>query len=128
MLESEDVISTNALKTLGLKINKTNNVWGFGNGIGNLSGSNHHLDLGNSGTGSDYGANSRLWRWSYYYRRCFFIKKTNEKLIKPLLKTGAIFKDSNNDHLPVTIKGIKSHYLLNTIALLLLLKSNRVFC
>ena len=54
LLESEDVIATaNALKTLGLKINKINNVWEvFGNGIGNLSGSNHQLDLGNSGTGS----------------------------------------------------------------------------
>ena len=34
-------------------MNKINDFWEiFGNGIGNLSGSNYKLDMGNSGTGS----------------------------------------------------------------------------
>ena len=54
LLESEDVIATaDALKTLGIKINKNKNIWEVsGNGVGNLYGSNFSLDLGNSGTGS----------------------------------------------------------------------------
>ena len=53
MLESEDVLSTaNALKKLGVSINKnTCNKWEvYGNGIGNLFGSGHTLEMGNSGT------------------------------------------------------------------------------
>ena len=54
LLESDDVIATlEALTTLGIKINKNEDIWEvFGNGIGNLSGSDFRLDMGNSGTGS----------------------------------------------------------------------------
>ena len=34
-------------------------------------------------------------------------KRPMKRIIKPLKKTGAIFKDSVNDHLPITIKGSK---------------------
>ncbi len=111
LLESEDVIATaNALKTLGLKINKINNVWEiFGNGIGNLSGSNHHLDLGNSGTGSRLimGLIAGSDVEATITGDDSLSKRPMKRIIKPLLKTGAIFKDSNNDHLPITIKGSK---------------------
>ena len=54
LLESEDVIATaNALRILGVQINKLNNKWEvFGSGIGNFYGSNYTLNMGNSGTGA----------------------------------------------------------------------------
>ena len=53
MLESEDVLATlNALKELGVKIKKNNNLWEvFGNGLGSLQNPEKTLNLGNSGTG-----------------------------------------------------------------------------
>ena len=53
LLESEDVLATlNALKELGVKIKKNNNLWEvFGNGLGSLQNPEKTLNLGNSGTG-----------------------------------------------------------------------------
>jgi len=54
LLESEDVLATaDALRILGIKINKLNNKWEvYGSGIGNFYGSNYTLNMGNSGTGA----------------------------------------------------------------------------
>ena len=54
LLESEDVFATmNALKTLGVKIEKSNGYW-FVNGVGlfGFKEPTEYLDLGNSGTGA----------------------------------------------------------------------------
>jgi len=111
LLESDDVIATaNALKILGIRINKINEVWEiFGNGIGNLSGSNYKLDMGNSGTacrllmgliaGSDVEAT--------FMGDISLSKRPMRRVITPLLKTGAIFDDPNNNNLPIKIRGSK---------------------
>ncbi len=111
LLESEDVIATlNALKTLGIKIKKNKNIWEvFGNGIGNLCGSDFRLDMGNSGTGSrllmgliagsdveaTIGGDESL------------SKRPMNRIIKPLMKTGAVFDDPSNNNLPIKIRGSK---------------------
>ena len=111
LLESEDVIATaEALKSLGININKKNNIWEvFGNGIGNLTGSNFRLDMGNSGTGSRLimgliaGSNVE----ATILGDESLSKRPMKRIIKPLLETGAIFDDPNNDNLPIRIRGTK---------------------
>ncbi len=111
LLESEDVLATaEALKTLGVTINKINNIWEiFGNGIGNLSGSNFVLDMGNSGTGSRLimGLLAGSDVEATILGDDSLSKRPMRRIIKPLLKTGAIFDDPNNDNLPIKIRGTK---------------------
>ena len=111
LLESDDVIATAyALKTLGVKINKNKNIWKvFGNGIGNLSGSNFRLNLGNSGTGSRLimGLIAGSDVEAEILGDESLSKRPMKRIITPLLKTGAIFDDPNNDRLPIKIKGSK---------------------
>jgi len=112
MLESEDVLSTaNALKKLGVSINKnTCNKWEvYGNGIGNLFGSGHTLEMGNSGTstrllmglvaGSDIEAT--------FIGDDSLSKRPMKRIILPLSKTGALIDNLNNGLLPIKIKGSK---------------------
>ena len=111
LLESEDVIATaEALKTLGLKIDKTDNVWEvFGTGIGNLSGSNYRLNMGNSGTGSRLimGLIAGSDVEATISGDVSLSKRPMKRIILPLSKTGAIFENPNDGFLPVTIKGSK---------------------
>ena len=111
LLESEDVIATaDALKTLGIKINKNKNIWEVsGNGVGNLYGSNFSLDLGNSGTGSRLlmGLIAGSEVEATILGDNSLSKRPMKRIITPLLKTGAIFDDPNNDRLPIKIKGSK---------------------
>ena len=111
LLESDDVIATaNALKLLGLKINKTKTFWEiFGNGIGNLSGSNFRLEMGNSGTGSRLlmGLIAGSDVEATFLGDDSLSKRPMKRIIIPLLKTGAHFDDPNNDNLPITIRGNK---------------------
>ena len=111
LLESDDVIATlEALKTLGIKINKNENIWEvFGNGIGNLSGSNHTLDMGNSGTGSRLlmGLIAGSDVEATIIGDESLSKRPMKRIIKPLKKTGAVFDNPNNDNLPIKIKGSK---------------------
>ncbi len=110
LLESEDVLATlNALKDLGVKIKKNQNIWEIhGNGLGSLITPNKILNLGNSGTGvrllmglvsgcditvsftGDESLNSRPMK----------------RVISPLKKSGAEIL-SDNFKLPITIKGNK---------------------
>ena len=112
LLESEDVLSTaNALKKLGVSINKNSNYrWEvYGNGIGNLFESGHTLDMGNSGTstrllmglvaGSDIEAT--------FIGDDSLSKRPMKRIILPLSKTGAIVENLNNGLLPIKIKGSK---------------------
>ena len=111
LLESDDVIATaNALKLLGLKINKTKDFCEiFGNGIGNLSGSNFRLDMGNSGTGSRLlmGLIAGSDVEATFFGDDSLSKRPMKRVITPLLKTGAHFDDPNKDNLPIKIKGNK---------------------
>ena len=111
LLESEDVIATaNALKTLGVTIKKFKNKWEIcGQGIGSFSGSNYLLNMGNSGTaarllmgvvaGSDVEAT--------FTGDESLSKRPMRKVILPLLKTGAMFKEPDKDTLPITLRGNK---------------------
>ena len=111
LLESEDVLATaSALKTLGVIIKKFKNKWEiFGQGIGGFSGSNYLLDMGNSGTaarllmgvvaGSDVEAT--------FTGDESLSKRPMRRVILPLLKTGAMFKEPDKDTLPITLRGNK---------------------
>ena len=110
LLESEDVLATlKALKELGVNIKKNQKLWEIhGNGLGSLTNPNKSLNLGNSGTGArllmglvsgcdinvtftgDESLNSRPMK----------------RVLIPLLQSGAEIS-SNNDKLPITIKGNK---------------------
>lgn len=111
LLESEDVIATlNALKTLGIKIKKNKNIWEvFGNGIGNLSGSDFSLYMGNSGTGSRLlmGLIAGSDVEATISGDESLSKRPMMRIIKPLLKTGAFFYGSSNDNLPIKLRGSK---------------------
>jgi 3-phosphoshikimate 1-carboxyvinyltransferase len=111
LLESDDVIATaEALKTLGVKINKKNNFWEiFGNGIGNFFGSNFELDMGNSGTGSRLimGLIAGSDVEATILGDESLSKRPMKRIILPLLKTGATFEDPNKNNLPIKIKGSK---------------------
>ena len=111
LLESDDVIATvEALKTLGIKIKKNKNIWEvFGNGIGNLSGSGFRLDMGNSGTGSRLlmGLIAGSDVEATILGDESLSKRPMKRIIKPLMKSGAIFDDPSNNNLPIKIRGSK---------------------
>ena len=111
LLESDDVIATlEALKTLDVKIKKNKNIWEvFGNGIGNLSGSDYRLDLGNSGTGSRLlmGLIAGSDVEATIIGDESLSKRPMKRIIKPLMATGAVFDDPGNDNLPIKIRGSK---------------------
>ncbi len=111
LLESDDVIATaNALRRLGCNINKVNNFWEiFGNGIGNLFGSNYELNMGNSGTGSRLlmGLIAGSDVEATIYGDASLSKRPMKRVIIPLVKTGARFDNPNNDNLPIKIRGSK---------------------
>ncbi len=111
LLESDDVIATlEALKTLGIKINKNKNIWQvFGNGIGNLHGSDYRLDMGNSGTGSRLlmGLLAGSDVEATILGDESLSKRPMKRIIKPLTKTGAVFDNPSNNNLPIKIRGSK---------------------
>ena len=111
LLESDDVIATlDALKTLGIKIIKNKNIWEvFGSGIGNLSGSDFRLDMGNSGTGSRLlmGLIAGSDVEATILGDESLSKRPMKRIITPLMKTGAVFDDPSNSNLPIKIRGSK---------------------
>ena len=117
LLESEDVFATmNALKTLGVKIEKSNGYW-FVNGVGifGFKEPTKYLDLGNSGTGA------RLILGAIMGSSILANLKGDESLSKrpmgriltPLKMMGAKIISSNNEKLPITIKGPKEVFPIN---------------
>ena len=54
-------------------------------------------------------------------------KRPMKRIIKPLMKTGAVFDNPSNIIYQSNLEVLKSHYLLNTSVQLLLLKLNLVF-
>ncbi len=111
LLESDDVIATlESLKSLGIKIKKSKNIWEvIGNGIGNLSGSDYRLDMGNSGTGSRLlmGLIAGSDVDATIMGDESLSKRPMKRIIKPLMKTGAVFDNPSNNNLPIKIKGSK---------------------
>ena len=112
LLESEDVLATaNALRKMGVPINKlSNNKWEiFGSGIGSLSSTNNILDMGNSGTGARLlmGLVAGSDVEATFIGDQSLSKRPMKRIISPLIETGAIIENFNNDTLPIKIKGSK---------------------
>ena len=110
LLESEDVIATaNALRILGVQINKLNNKWEvFGSGIGNFYGSNYTLNMGNSGTGARLlmGLIAGSDIEATFIGDESLSKRPMKRITSPLKKTGATIGNQTNN-LPIKIKGNK---------------------
>ncbi len=110
LLESEDVIATaEALKILGVKINKLNDKWEvFGSGIGNFIGSNYTLNMGNSGTGARLlmGLVAGSDVEATFIGDESLSKRPMKRVTTPLKKTGAEIK-SRSGNLPIKIQGSK---------------------
>ena len=110
LLESEDVIATaEALKILGVKINKLNDKWEvFGSGIGNFYGSNYTLNMGNSGTGARLlmGLVAGSDVEATFIGDESLSKRPMKRVTIPLKKTGALMKGQTSN-LPIKIQGSK---------------------
>ena len=117
LLESEDVFATmNALKTLGVKIEKLNGCW-FVNGVGifGFKEPTEYLDLGNSGTGARLilGAIMGSSILANLKGDASLSKRPMGRILTPLKMMGAKIISSNNEKLPITIKGPKEVFPLN---------------
>ena len=117
LLESEDVFATmNALKKLGVKIEKSNECW-FVNGVGifGFKEPTEYLDLGNSGTGVRLilGAIMGSSILANLKGDASLSKRPMGRILTPLKMMGAKIISSNNEKLPVTIKGPKEVFPLN---------------
>ena len=112
LLESEDVLATaNALRQLGVTINKlSENRWEvFGNGIGSLSNTNKVLNMGNSGTGARLlmGLVAGSDVEATFIGDESLSKRPMKRITLPLIESGAIIENLNNNSLPIKIKGSK---------------------
>ena len=117
LLESEDVFATmNALKTLGVKIEKSNECW-FVNGVGifGFKEPTEYLDLGNSGTGARLilGAIMGSSILANLKGDASLSKRPMGRILTPLKMMGAKIISSNNEKLPITIKGPKEVFPIN---------------
>ena len=117
LLESEDVFSTmNALKTLGVKIEKSNEYW-FVNGVGifGFKEPTEYLDLGNSGTGVRLilGAIMGSNILANLKGDASLSKRPMGRVLTPLKMMGAKVISSNNEKLPIIIKGPKEVFPIN---------------
>ena len=117
LLESEDVFATmNALKTLGVKIEKSNECW-FVNGVGifGFKEPTEYLDLGNSGTGARLilGAIMGSSILANFKGDISLSKRPMDRILTPLKMMGAKLISSNNEKLPITIKGPKEVFPIN---------------
>ena len=117
LLESEDVFATmNALKTLGVKIEKSNGYW-FVNGVGifGFKEPTEYLDLGNSGTGARLilGAIMGSSILANLKGDASLSKRPMGRILSPLKMMGAKIISSNNEKLPITIKAPKEVFPIN---------------
>ena len=117
LLESEDVFATmNALKTLGVRIEKSNGYWVVnGVGIFGFKEPTEYLDLGNSGTGVRLilGAIMGSSILANLKGDASLSKRPMGRVLTPLKMMGAKIISSNNEKLPITIKGPKEVFPLN---------------
>ena len=117
LLESEDVFATmNALKTLGVKIEKSNGYW-FVNGVGifGFKEPTKYLDLGNSGTGVRLILGAIMGSSILVNLKgdASLSKRPMDRILSPLKMMGAKIISSNNEKLPITIKGPKEVFPIN---------------
>ena len=117
LLESEDVFSTmDALRKLGVRIEKLNGCW-FVNGVGlfGFKEPTEYLDLGNSGTGARLilGAIMGSSILANLKGDASLSKRPMGRILTPLKMMGAKIISSNNEKLPITIKGPKEVFPLN---------------
>ena len=112
-----DVISTlNCLKKLGVKIEHSNNTYIVeGLGISGFKVPDEYIDLGNSGTGirlllgAIMGSNIIVnFKGDYSLS-----KRPMGRVLTPLKMMGAKIISSNNEKLPITIKGPKEVFPIN---------------
>ena len=117
LLESEDVFATmNSLKTLGVRIEKSNGYWVVnGVGIFGFKEPTEYLDLGNSGTGVRLilGAIMGSSILANLKGDASLSKRPMGRILKPLKMMGAKIISSNNEKLPITIKGPKEVFPIN---------------
>ena len=106
----------NALKTLGVKIEKSNGYW-FVNGVGifGFKEPTEYLDLGNSGTGARLilGAIMGSSILANLKGDASLSKRPMGRILTPLKMMGAKIISSNNEKLPITIKGPKEVFPIN---------------
>ena len=103
---------------INLLLIKNKNIWEvFGSGIGNLSGSDFRLDMGNSGTGSRLlmGLIAGSDVEATIIGDESLSKRPMKRIIKPLIKTGAFFDNPTNDNLPIKIRGSNAEDLAKEI-------------
>ena len=111
LLESEDVLNClKALKTLGIKIVKNNNVYSvYGNGLNSFKSKKKltKIYVGNSGTTARLlcGLLSTHAGKFYLYGDKSMNKRDMSRVIKPLSKIGCFFYPEKKFTLPITMEG-----------------------
>ena len=111
LLESEDVLNcVSALKTLGVKIIKSKNIYlVYGNGLNSFKIKKKitRIYVGNSGTTGRLlaGLLSTIPAKFYLYGDQSMNKRDMSRIIKPLEKIGAFFYPKGKKKLPLTIEG-----------------------
>jgi len=111
LLESEDVLNcVSALKTLGVKIIKSKNIYLiYGNGLNSFKIKKKitRIYVGNSGTTGRLlaGLLSTIPAKFYLYGDQSMNKRDMSRIIKPLEKIGAFFYPKGKKKLPLTIEG-----------------------
>ncbi len=109
LLESEDVFNTvNILKDLGIQIKKKNNKWiVYGNGTNSFIQPKKVLECGNSGTTARLmmGAVSTNPIYCTFVGDKSLSNRPMRRVTDHLEKIGCKVNLTNNEHLPLTIKG-----------------------
>lgn len=119
ILKSEDVLRTmSAFRSMGVKIEEKNNdLFIYGKGLNSLCKPKKKINLGNSGTSARLliGLLSAQNFESFLFGDNSLMNRPMDRIINPLKKMGANIY-SNNNKLPITIKGTKLKnikYVLN---------------
>lgn len=112
LLEGEDVLNTaEAMRKMGAKIEKGGDgLWRiFGVGIGGLHQPATSLDMGNSGTSTRLlmGLVAGHHISARFIGDASLSKRPMKRVITPLEMMGATFEATNDERLPITIRGAK---------------------
>ena len=111
LLSGDTKATIQIFRQLGVEINEINNneIEVHGVGLHGLRQPDGPLDAINSGTTARLltGLLSKQNFKSRLTGSTQLIKRPMKRIVKPLLKTGAIFDNPNNDNLPIKIRGTK---------------------
>jgi len=109
LLEAEDVLNTaRALGALGVKIQKTGDVWEIeGRGAGGLSSPGKPLDFGNSGTGTRLmlGVLAGHAMTTTLTGDASLSRRPMGRVLDPLKQMGLEVLEPGGDRLPLTVRG-----------------------